>query len=399
MIPLKKSLKILMIAPEPVFKIRGTPFSVRDRCRVLADLGHVIDLLTYPFGDDFQISGVKIHRTRHVPGIKDIKIGFSWQKIPLDILLFLKAFFALHRNQYDIIHTHEEAGMMGAILGWLFRIPHLYDMHSSLPQQFENYGSSTAAPVMIFMRWAEKFILKHSTSIIAICPHLKEIALEALPDARVHVIENLAQSSGAMPDKKRMIEIRREFNLEKAFVIGYTGTLEVNQGLEMMAKAFALVKDQIPDGKLFIVGGKPAQIKKLSEYANNLSIGEQTILPGALPPERMPEIMAICDVLTSPRCIGTNTPLKLYSYLKSGVPVLATNLLTHTQVLDADVSVLTEANPEALAQGLLRLYKDPELRKRLSREAIKREKDCYSYPAYREKIKHLLNVDLGVENE
>lgn len=390
---ISQPLKILMIAPEPVFRIRGTPFSVRDRCRVLADLGHTVDLLTYPFGDDFDFPGVTIHRTRHVPGIKDIKIGFSWQKLPLDALLFIKAFLAMRRNKYDLIHTHEEAGMMGAILGPLFRIPHLYDMHSSLPQQFENYDTSTAAPVMAFMRWSERTILKSSRSVIAICPHLKEIALDALPEANVHIIENLAQDNGPIPDAARIQAVRQEFGLQDTFVIGYTGTFEVNQGLEMMAQGFQQVCQQIPTGKLFFAGGKPHQVDAFRQIVTDLGIHDRVVLPGALPPERMPEIMAVCHVLVSPRCIGTNTPLKLYSYLKSGVPILATDLLTHTQVLDADVAVLTEPTAQALGQGLVTLHNDPELRKRLSANAIQREKECYSYAAYKDKVNLLLQQD------
>ncbi len=379
-----------MIAPQPVFRIRGTPFSVRDRCRVLADLGHTVDLLTYPFGDDFQIPGVTIHRTRHVPGIRDVKIGFSWQKIPLDGLLFLKAFLALHRSRYDLIHTHEEAGMMGAILGPMFRTPHLYDMHSSLPQQFENYKTSGAAPVMALMRLAERFILRHSAAVIAICPHLKDLALEAVTRANVHVIENLAQQSGPDPTPADIAAVRREFGLEYSFVIGYTGTFEVNQGLEIMAEAFAGVKNVIPDGKLFFAGGKPDQVEAFRNTCRRLQIEDRVVLPGALPPERMPAVMAACDVLASPRSLGTNTPLKLYSYLKSGVPILATDLLTHTQVLDDRVAVLTRPTPEALAEGLLTLFHNPALRTELAAAAKEREKTVYSYPAYREKVRLLL---------
>lgn len=394
----RSHLKILMIAPEPVFRIRGTPFSVRDRCRVLADLGHTVDLLTYPFGDDFDVPGVTIHRTRHVPGISDVKIGFSWQKLPLDALLFFKAVSALHRTRYDCIHTHEEAGMMGAILGPLFRVPHLYDMHSSLPQQFENYETSTAGPVMMFMRWAERVILRSSRAVIAICPHLKDIALEAVPGANVHVIENLAQSQGLPPTPDRRKAVRREFDMENAFVIGYTGTFEVNQGLEMMARAFASVRDDMPDALLFLAGGKPEQVAAFKTFVADLGIGDRVRLPGALPPERMPEIMAACDVLTSPRRIGTNTPLKLYSYLKSGIPILATNLLTHTQVLDDTTAVLTEPTADGLADGLVTLYTDPALRKTLSRAAIQREETCYSYPAYRDKVRQLIDTAFSPDN-
>lgn len=389
---MNQTLKILMIAPEPVFRVRGTPFSVRDRCRVYSDLGHTVDLLTYPFGDDFSFPGIKIHRIRKIPGIKDVAIGFSWQKIPLDALLFAKTFAALHRTRYDLVHTHEEAGMIGALLGPLFRTPHLYDMHSSLPQQFDNYKTSGSGIVLKFMNWSEKYILSHSNAVIAICPHLKQIALESVPDVNVHVIENLAQQLSIDPSPEDIAELRKEYDLENAFIVGYTGTFEVNQGLELMAKALALVQDSMPDARLFFVGGKPEQVNAFRNFCRELGIEDRVVLPGVLPPEKMQTVMMACDVLTSPRSRGTNTPLKLYSYLKSGVPILATDLLTHTQVLDNTTAVLTEPSPEALSKGLLKLYKDPSLRKKLAQAALELEQKHYSYPAYREKTIHLLDT-------
>jgi len=61
----------------------------------------------------------------------------------------------------------------------------------------------------------------------------------------------------------------------------------------------------------------------------------------------------------SPRSSGTNTPLKIYQYLRSGRPIVATRLRTHTQVLNDDVAILTAATPEELANGLLRAMSDP----------------------------------------
>ncbi len=379
-------MKILMIAPEPVFRVRGTPFSVRDRCRALSDLGHTVDLLTYPFGDDFTFPGIRIHRTRRVPGIRDIRIGFSWQKLPLDGLLFLKAIAALRRGGYELIHTHEEAGMMGALLAPLFRIPHVYDMHSSLPQQFENYATSTAKPVMAFMRLVERFILSRSHAVIAICPNLRQIALEARPDAPVFVIENVAQMSDTPPSDAEIESIRRTYDLSGKFVIGYTGTFEVNQGLEILARAFVRFVAEHPEGVLFLAGGEDQQVREMRQRVEALGIADQCRIPGKIEVPLMPAVMGACSVLASPRLIGTNTPLKIYSYLKSGVPILATRLLTHTQVLDDEVAVLTEPTVEGLHAGMKMLHDQPEMRSRLGREAVRREKECYSYPAYLKKV-------------
>ena len=56
--------------------------------------------------------------------------------------------------------------------------------------------------------------------------------------------------------------------------------------------------------------------------------------------------MAQADVLVSPRTKGANTPMKVYSYLDSGVAVLATRLPTHTQVMNDETALLAEPTPE-----------------------------------------------------
>ena len=393
-------MKILMIAPEPVFRVRGTPFSVRDRCRGLTRLGHTVDLLTYPFGEDFDIPGVVIHRTRRVPGIRDVKIGFSWAKIPLDALLFIKACLALRRTKYDMVHTHEEAGMMGAIFQTFFKVPHLYDMHSSLPQQFENYETSSSSIVMRFMRTAEKIILKNSRAVIAICPHLKEIAVKAVPRADVHVIENLAQTEGITPDPEAIAAVRNQYDLGDAFVVGYTGTFEVNQGLDLLIEGFKRFVSHHSNARLFLAGGTEEQIQVVKSMCKQAGIADMCRFPGRVPVDRMPEIMGACNVLTSPRKSGTNTPLKIYSYLQSGVPILATDLLTHTQVLDSDIAVLTEVAPEAIAAGLEKLYSDPNLGQRLASAAQERLEQHYSFPVYLEKLTGVVSaaVSPGKEN-
>ena len=52
-----------MIAPEPFFEPRGTPFSEFHRIRALTDLGHQVDLVTYPFGRDIAMPGLRVFRS------------------------------------------------------------------------------------------------------------------------------------------------------------------------------------------------------------------------------------------------------------------------------------------------------------------------------------------------
>src|SRR6476659_2285805 len=84
-----RTVRILMIAPEPFFEPRGTPFSEFHRIRALTALGHQVDLVTYPFGRDVSMPGLRIFRCLKPPFVRSVKIGPSIAKIPLDALLTL----------------------------------------------------------------------------------------------------------------------------------------------------------------------------------------------------------------------------------------------------------------------------------------------------------------------
>ena len=84
-------MRILMIAPEPFFEPRGTPFSEYHRIRALLDLGHTVDLVTYPFGKDVTLPGLRIFRAARPPFVTRVKIGPSPAKLFLDMTLTLTA--------------------------------------------------------------------------------------------------------------------------------------------------------------------------------------------------------------------------------------------------------------------------------------------------------------------
>ena len=84
--------------------------------------------------------------------------------------------------------------------------------------------------------------------------------------------------------------------------------------------------------------------------------------------------------------MATNTPMKVYSYLDSRVPLVATRLPTHTQVLDDEIALLVEPDPEALGRGLARLLEDGELRDRLAGNARQFAQREFTPEAFRRKL-------------
>lgn len=183
-------MKILMIAPEPFFEPRGTPFSEYFRIKALCELGHSVDLVTYPIGQDKTIEGLRIFRSLRPPFIKSVKTGPSAAKVFLDFFLFFKVMGRLFKGKYDLIHTHEEANIMGAFFSKLTGKPHLYDMHSSLVQQMENFQFTKSKIITGFFRWIEKVSLKNARSIIVICRSLYDYAAKITDKEKLTLIEN-----------------------------------------------------------------------------------------------------------------------------------------------------------------------------------------------------------------
>lgn len=357
-------MKILMIAPEPFFEPRGTPISVYQRLIGLSKLGHKIDLATYHLGEDVKIPRINIHRIHEVSQIKSIKVGPSWQKIPLDILLIIKSAILLFKNDYDVIHSHEEAGFFSILLAWLFRKQHLYDMHSSLPNQLENFRFCDNRLMVGLFKYLEKLVINTCDAIITIGPDLEQHVLELNPQVPIQMIENLPfgrnENSGETPE-----QLRRRIGLDDKLVIVYTGNFETYQGIDLLLESAEIVVRRYPLAIFILVGGKPNQIDMYKDMIANRHLDGSVRFMGTMSFDETNSFVDMADILVSPRTEGTSIPLKLYAYLQSGKPILATNLAAHTLVLDHTTAELVEPTKDAIAEGFMKLLDDKDLRRSL----------------------------------
>ena len=370
-----------MIAPEPFFEPRGTPFSEYHRIRALLDLGHTVDLVTYPFGKDVEMPGLRIFRAARPPFITRVKIGPSPAKLFLDMTLTLTALNRARAGQYDAVHSHEEGAAIGVVISAALGIPHLYDMHSSLPQQLENFAFSKSALLRWMFQMLERTAIRRSRVTIVICPHLETTARTVVPDAQVVLIE-IAPGSGDVPVAGSGKAIRASLGIDAdAPMVLYTGTFEAYQGLDLLFAAAKIVMRERSDTRVVLAGGKPDQVVRAKAQAAAMG-ADGLIFTGEQPSETIPGYLDAADVLVSPRSTGTNTPLKIYQYLRSGRAIVATRLLTHTQVLSDEVAILTEPTPESFARGILQAINDPGAATRIG-DAAKRLADTrYTYEAY-----------------
>jgi glycosyltransferase involved in cell wall biosynthesis len=384
-------MHILMIAPEPFFEPRGTPFSEFHRIRALTSLGHTVDLVTYPFGKDVNMPGLRIVRSIKPPFVSRVGIGPSWAKVPLDTLLSLTALRMALTTKYDAIHSHEEGGAIGIVLAALLGKPHLYDMHSSLPQQITNFGYGNAKWLASLFGWVERLMIKRSQVVIVICEDLEDTVKALDLPVPTILIENAA-GSGAEPSEGTGQAVRMSLGLsDETPIVLYTGTFEAYQGLGLLFDAMGLVRKSLPDARLVMVGGEPAQVETARQAVDTLGQSEGVIFTGQRPAEEIPAYLDAANALVSPRSSGTNTPLKIYQYLRSGRPIVATRLRTHTQVLNDDVSILTPATASGFAEGIVRALTDPAATD-IGRRARDLANTKYSDEAFVEKTRRAYEV-------
>jgi glycosyltransferase involved in cell wall biosynthesis len=391
------AVRILMIAPEPVFEPRGTPLSVVGRLKAYSDMGHSVDLLTYSIGRDVGLPNVRIHRIPKVPGIRRIKIGPSIRKLPLDFLLMVKSAVWASTRRFDLIHTHEEAGLWGAALGRWLGIPHLYDMHSSLPQQLGNFQFTRSSALVRLFEAVEAWILKHSSAVITICPDLQAHVEKRLPSARGTLIENVVDYGMVFGESDRSAAILKSLGLAGKKVVLYTGTFEPYQGLRLLIGCGRAVLDAVPSARFLLVGGHPDQLEAYRKEVREKGLEPFFIFTGQIPPEDVNSYIRCADTLVSPRTRGTNTPLKIYAYLRSGVPIVATRLWTHTQVLDDGVSILTEPDAESFGRGIVRALTDKRRARSVGRGARRMASERYGYRTYLDRLEAVLSAAAGKE--
>jgi glycosyltransferase involved in cell wall biosynthesis len=362
---------------------------------VAAELDVTVDLLTYGEGQEVNIPGVRIIRIPRFAFMGNVKVGPSYQKLFLDIFMVLWTVGLLLRNRYDIVHAHEEAIFFSRFLKPFFRFKLIYDMHSSLPQQLTNFQFTRSRVLIGLLRKLEDKCLRGADAIITICPDLSNYVKELIPNNEKHfLIENSIFDPIKIPTKSEGCATggdEKETVLDlpqgRSFVV-YAGTLEPYQGIDLLISAIKKVHKEKPEAFFLIVGGTSDQVQHYSAMARECGLDSSIMFTGRVPQAHAKHYSSLARVLVSPRVTGTNTPLKIYEQLASGIPLVATSIYSHTQVLTDDVAILVEPKPSEMARGILAALNGEG--DSIAVNARRFYEQNYSRPVYVGKMKRLL---------
>jgi glycosyltransferase involved in cell wall biosynthesis len=375
-------LNILFLAPQPFFEVRGTPLAVLAMVRALTGLGHQVDLLTYPQGEPVDVSGMTHRRSLRLP-VGRVKAGPSIAKLLLDLPFMAEGGWLMATRRYDVVHAVEEAAHLAAPIARLLRVPLVTDVDSSIPDQLRYSGFAGRGPLLWAAEALERHALRRSAVVITVCASLTEAVRRRAPNAAVFQVEDPPLvDPAATPDLAAVESLRGALGLDQQPVVLYSGNFESYQGVEMLVDAAGLV----PEAQFLFMGGEPDEIARLKARASLASASRRCVFAGKRHPSELHTFLALSDLVASPRLEGENTPFKIYTYLSSGKPLVATRLRTHAQLLDDGLAFLVEPTPEGLAVGIRRALADrgdAAARALRGRQLIERE---YSPARYAQKV-------------
>jgi glycosyltransferase involved in cell wall biosynthesis len=254
---------------------------------------------------------------------------------------------------------------------------------SSIPDQLRHSALSAGGLLPRLAEVLEGHAWRYAAAAITVCGSLTDGVRARAPRTPVFQIEDPPLVDASAPDPREVTRLRDALGGLPGPVVLYSGNFEPYQGLDLLLEAAGRVKT----AHFVFMGGERRDIEAMKARSVWAGAAERCVFAGKRPPAELPLFLALADVVVSPRSRGENTPFKVYTYMASGRPLVATRIPTHTQLLDDSLAILVDPTPEGLAGGIEQALADPEAGRRRAdraRALVQRE---YSPARYAQKVK------------
>jgi glycosyltransferase involved in cell wall biosynthesis len=359
--------QIVVVVPQPFYSDRGSPIAVREVVQAYLQLGHRVDVVTFPLGEDFKAEGLRIHRARNPAGVRSIPVGFSLRKLVLDAALTVELWRRLRRGSYSVVHAVEEAAFPAAWLARQHGCHLIYDMHSRLSEGLRAAPGLGRGPLHRLAVVAEHWLLRVA-DVVVTSKGLGPVAQVARPGRPVFEWQFsgvLGEGCGKSPEA-----LRTDLDIPPgAPVVLYAGTFSKYQGVDLLLDAAREVLRTVPRAVFVLVGAEPRELEMALAAVARLELGKQVRLLPRQPREAIPDYFRLASVLVSPRTTGDNIPLKVFDYLNAGQAIVATDIPPHRTVLDESTALLAPPTPSEFGAAIAAVLQDPCLAARLNEGA------------------------------
>ncbi len=287
----------------------------------------------------------------------DVKTPFKIKVIgepfigPQSAYSLIPSLIEILRLKPDILYFREE--LIGWMISW-FKRDYIYEMLDLIPR---------------YQRYYPRLVRK-SKRTITISQGLKYTAVNAGLDSSKIEIRPDAVDLDAFGINTTKQEARSFLGLDKnTKLVIYSGRFSSWKGTDtLIQSALYLPKDV----KILLVGGFEGEPEKMKRIISHSGVSEKVSVIEFQPHSLIPQYLKAADVLVIPNnaehqlSVMHTSPLKLFEYMASKRPIVASNLPSIREILDDSSATFVEpGNPQDLAAGIMHAIESKEIKTKI----------------------------------
>lgn len=348
------------------------PFDTRvwNEARALRDAGYEVHVVCpagkgFPRGHDLH-EGVHIYR-HPLPPERNGALGYLLEYGVALAWEFWLAWRLFLRRRFRVLqgcNPPDDIFLLALTLR-PFGVRYIFDHHDVNPELYEaKYGRRGL--LWRLMVWLERLTFKTAHVVMSTNQTYRGIAMArgGLPPDRVFVVRN-----GPDPERFRPRPPRPELKHGKPYLVGYVGTMSMQEGLDILLQVARRCRDLGRDDVHFTcVGGGPG-LKDLQRLRDELGLQETVTFTGRIPEEELLAILSTADVCVNPdrpsEMNDMSTMIKIMEYMALARPIVQFDLQEgRFSAQEAALYADRERPVEDFAAKILHLLDHPEERER-----------------------------------
>ncbi len=371
-------MSVLHVAAMPFPTVQGTQAAVRAMIEAEHEAGLGPELVTYAHGGYELTPPWAIHRIADVAGDRSLRSGPSWRKVVADAQLAVAVRRVAGSLSPEVVVAHHVEAAAAALAARAR--PLVFVARTALGPELPTYLPERAAKLAARAGGAlDVALARRAGAVAAVSPRLAAMLSEHAGREVRYLPVPWSVPPAIEPGERQ--KARTRFALSAtAPVLLYAGNLDAYQGLDRLARAFAIVRGQREDARLLVATA--SEPDPLERALWSLGCRDAvTFAPLADEPDRR-AAHAAADAVLVTRAVAGGLPIKLLDALARGAPTVATRRATADLALDGAAMVTADDDPEALAAAALILTQARETAGELGRRGadyVRREHSAARY--------------------
>ena len=366
-------MKIAFFSENFYPEISGISDSITTTAKELVKLGHQIRFFVPNYS-------IKNYLTAGLKAKQEIDLGHNIEITRLFSLPYpaptkqgrmvipsFSCLLKIKKFKPDIIHTHLffGAGIEALIAAKLFGIPLVGTNHTAI-SEFVRYIP------FLKSKWLESASIKYANWYYGKCNFVSAPSKSVFTEMEgfgfkvAHSVISNPVSLEAFkvnPEQKKE-DLKKHFGINDKTVL-YVGRFAKEKNIDVIIQALAIVKKKIPDVRLALAG-HGAEQEAMKSLVKKLDLEENVLFTGTLNKFELADLYRASEIFVITSTSETQS-MTLIQAMACGLPAIGVRARALPEYIEGNGILIEPGDFKALAQEIIRLLEDPNLRAELGR--------------------------------